>query len=140
MIMEKITLSRYVIESPEEGLYEVRDTKTNVFVTFKEKQFKETQEWYFPADPAIQKPITMNRIADKLEAWLRLNHPEIVSEPEKFILKRSEDGKTIILERPSQGLVITFPESTGKVTASAQIRAASMWLKNMADNWDNVDF
>ena len=140
MKMEKITLSRYVIESPEEGLYEVRDTKTNVFVTFKEKQFKETQEWYFPADPAIQKPITMNRIADKLEAWLRLNNPEIVSEPEKFILKRSEDGKTIILERPSQGLVITFPESTGKVTASAQIRAASMWLKNMADNWDNVDF
>lgn len=140
MKMEKITLSRYVIESPEEGLYEVRDTKTNVFVTFKEKQFKETQEWYFPADPAIQRPITMNRIADKLEAWLRLNHPEIVSEPEKFILKRSDDGKTIILERPSQGLVITFPESTGKVTASAQIRAASMWLKNMADNWDTVDF
>lgn len=140
MIMEKLTLSRYVIESPEPGFYEARDTKTNAFVTFREKRFQETQEWYFPADPAIQRPVTMNRIADKIEAWLRTNHPEIVSEPEKFVLKKSEDGETITISRPSQGLTITFPSSTGKVTAAAHIRAASMWLKNLADNWDNVDF
>jgi hexokinase len=138
--MEKITLSRYVIESPEEGLYEVRDTKTNVFVTFKEKQFKETQEWYFPADPAIQKPITMNRIADKLEAWLMLAHPDLMSEPEKFVMKISDDGKTITIDRPKLGFTLSFPAKFGKAKAASIIRSTSEWLKRYEGNWDNVDF
>lgn len=131
--------SRYILTSITADHHKVTDTKSGISVTFKDKQFEETQQWSQPVGKEFH-PVALGRLCDKMEAWIKLNHPDKFSEPDKFVLTRSEDGQTITITKPAQGLVVSFPSSLGKATAAAKIRAVSMWLKNYADNWDNVDF
>lgn len=139
MNMEQQDQKRYSIESPKPGFYNVYDSRSGVAVTFEERRFQETQHWTVPAGKEFNR-VALSRLCDHMEAWIRLQHPDIFAEPGKFTLTRSGDGHTITITRPDQGLTISFPSSTGKITAAAQIRAVSMWLKSMADNWDNVNF
>lgn len=133
---------RYTFEKTEgrKGFFTATDTTKGVSVTFREHEFQETQEWAFSPEAQNNSTVYLNRIADALEAWLRIQHPETLSQAEKYILKRSEDGKTITLTMPGCGMEVKFPAEMGKVTAASFLRNASFFLKKSADHWDNVDF
>lgn len=137
--MKETQSPRYSLERIAPGLYTATDSKSGISVTFAEERFEATQQWRHPADAQFR-PNALKHLCDGMEAWLRLNHPQIVSEAGKFILTRSEDGRTITISKPANGLVISFPASTGRITAAANIRAVAMWLKSQADDWDTVDF
>ena len=134
---------RYYIESPAPGLYEAHDVKSGVFVTFEDKQFKDTQEWHFPADPKLlHNEIAMNRLADGLEGFLVWHYPEIVGISQDYKVELSEDGETVTFTRfgnPDKPgdprIVITFPAQTYKKTAASLIRNMARYLKDNADDW-----
>lgn len=141
------TPSRYILESPAPGYFECRDTKTNVFVTFEEQKYDETQEWYFPADPAIQKPTTMDNIANKMEAWLLWHHQLKLRPEHKYMIQLSEDGKTITVTHagkpgnPSDPrIVVTFPADARQKSVAAKIRNLAMFLRDHTEDWHFVDF
>lgn len=122
------------------GYFTATDTLKGVSVTFLYQEFQDTQEWEFTPEAQKNTTVYLNRIADSLEAWVRLNHPEEVEKEEKFIVKRSEDGKRITIRRPKLDFDISFPSEFGKAKAASIIRHTAEWLKHSEGNWDNVDF
>ena len=139
--------NRYTIETVKPGLYYVTDNKTHASVTFHQGRFQESQEWYFPADPAIQNPVKMHRIADAIESWLTWHHADLMGVTEKYSLQFSEDKQTIIYTRHGMTakpgdptITITFPASCYKKTIAALIRNAGKHLRDYEDDWHTVDF
>ena len=138
---------RFTIETVSPGFYYVTDHKTFVSVSFHEGRFHETKEWYFPADPELQKPIRMQRIKDTIESWLTWHKPELLGTDDRYTLQFSEDKKNITFTRlgtPGKPgdpkIVITFPAETYKKTIAALIRNAARYLKDSAPDWHTVNF
>lgn len=138
---------RYTIETVKPGFYYVTDRKTNASVSFHQGRFQETQEWYFPADPAIQNPVRMHRIADAIESWLTWHHKDLMGGTERYTLEFSDDRKTIIYTRHGTSdkpgdptITITFPAETYKKTIAALIRNAAKHLRDNENDWHTVDF
>ena len=139
------TTHRYTLESPAPGLYEARDNKTGVFVTFEEGKFDETQEWYHPVDAAVI-PEVLKRTCDGLEGWLRRHYLDAMTPEAKYSITLSEDGTMVTFSRKGNPekkndphIEITFPAFYYRKNIVAKLNAMVKFLRDDAPGWNDHD-
>lgn len=69
--MKLLSMSRFKLDEPQEGLYIVEDTDTGLLCMFEKGKFNETQEFgNIPTRSPILTPTYMRELGD----WLTENH------------------------------------------------------------------
>lgn len=68
--MKLLSMSRFKIDEPQEGLYIVEDTESGLLCTFERGKFYETQEYAIPTINVMKCHIFMPELCD----WLAKNH------------------------------------------------------------------
>lgn len=139
--MKETQSPRYSLTSPAPGHYEAKDNRTGVYVTFQEKKFDETQQWYHPVDSSLT-PAKLDSICDDLEGWLKWHHKDLMTEDTYYKITVSDDGSTVKFirqgtpDKPGDPHIeITFPAETYKKTIAVRLGQMAKFLKESARDW-----